>query len=327
MSRFSYITSLCHSRSFGIAAAIVAVAALTFYFINGYATPLEGDHGTAFPSANEWISIPWVNFIAAFSGGAATIVAMLLLNKIYNVLRSMTSLYIALFAFMLMAQPDYSTQFYSGTLLAIVIPACVILLFGCYRAPGTMRRVFLIFMLLSAFASTQYCFALYIPAFLAGCAQMRIFGGRAFVAALLGIITPWWLMFGFGIITPADITTPHFSSIFSNSAPADTIPLLVAVGFTALVLLLSFILNFIKTIAYNAQARAYNGTFVLISITTVVAMIADYNNMTSYLPMLSFCAAMEATHYFSTHRAEKSSIAIFTLLAVYAALFACQTII
>lgn len=252
---------------------------------------------------------------------------MLLLNKIYNVLRSMTSLYIALFAFMQMALPDYSTQFYSGTLLAIVIPACLLLLFGCYRTPDAMRRVFLIFMLLSAFASTQYCFALYIPAFLAGCAQMRIFGGRAFVAALLGIITPWWLMFGFGIVSPSDISIPHFSSIFSDSTLADTVPLLVTVGFTTLLLLLCFILNFIKTIAYNARARAYNGTFVLVAVTTLVAMVADYNNMTSYLPLLSFCAAMEATHYFSTHRVEKSSIAVLTLLAVYAVLFAWQTII
>ena len=90
---------------------------------------------------------------------------------------------------------------------------------------------------------------------------------------------------------------------------------------------MKWVLSVFKTIAYNARARAVNGAFTVVMLTTLVAMCGDARNLVAYIPMLNFCAAIEITHYFSTHRAEKSFIAIISILAVYAALFACQIVI
>lgn len=325
--RLNLLLNLCHSRAFNIALAFAAVIAAVAFFVTGHTVPLTGDKGLILPSANTWIPGLAADCAAGIAGSVVTTVIMLMLNKVFNVLRSMTSLYIGFFALMQLATPDLFTQFYSGTLLAIVVPACIFLLFSCYRDPGTTRHIFLIFFLLSGFGTTQYCFLLYVPAFLIGCAQMRIFNARTVLAAIMGLITPWWILAGFGAIDPATFTLPSFYSILSTINAEDTLLLLITLGTTAGIMLLFFVLNFMKTIAYNARARAINGMFIVIALTTIAVMAIDYTNILSYIPMLNFCAALEATHYLSTHRADRSVIAILILYAVYAALFACQIII
>ena len=327
MIKASILTRLVHSRAFGLGvAAIVAVAACV-YFFGGYCVPLTGDNGLALCSANEWLPSPLLDFASGMAGCAATMLIMYLLNKVYNVLRSMSMLNLALFAAMQLATPDLFTQFYTGTVMAAVVPLCVMLLFSCFREPRSTRHVFLIFLLLSFFLATQYSFAVYTIVFFIGLGQMRIFNLRSVAAAFLGLVTPWWLLIGFGAVHPDEIALPEFVSIFSVINHEDTLLLLITLGVTAFAMLLCFVLNLLKTIAYNARARAYNGTFTVLALVTVAAACADYRNIIAYVPMLNFCAAMEITHYFSTHRAEKSFIPIFVLLAAYAAIFACQTVI
>ena len=203
----------------------------------------------------------------------------------------------------------------------------MLLLFSCYRQPEATRRVFLIALLLSAFTATQYSYSFYLVAFLIGCGQMSIFNRRTLAAAFMGIVTPWILYIGFGIIDPAQLQWPRFANIFSEIDIDDTLMLVVTVGLTAFLTLLSFVLNVLKTIAYNARARAVNGAFTFVMLITLIALCIDYRNIISYIPILNYCAAMEVTHYFSTHRHDKSYIAIFTILAVYAVIFVCQTVI
>ncbi len=297
------------------------------FFFGGYCEPLAGDKGLALPSADEWLPNSLADFWAGLAGSAVTVVLMLLLNKVFNVLRSMTWLYIAFFAVMQLATPALFTQFYTGTMLAIAVPLCLLFLFSCYREPSATRHVFVIFLLLSFLTATQYCYAAYALVFIIGLAQMRILNARSIVAAFMGAVTPWWIMFGFGIISPEELRMPSFVSIFSVIDYDEMFMLLVTLGVTVFVTLLCFVLNFLKTIAYNARARAVNGTFTVLTLVTVACMCVDYRNIISYVPMLNFCGAMELTHYFSTHRAEKSSVAVLTIIAVYAALFVCQTVI
>ena len=323
----SRLTQYVHTRYFGVGVGMLAFIAACIYFIGGYCTEVLGEKGLALPSANEWISTPFVDFVAGIAGAAITATIMLFLCNVHNVLRSISSLYMALYAFMQLATPDLYTQFYTGTLLAMVVPLCIFLLFSCYHEPDSTKLVFVIFLILSFLAATQYCFIFYIPAFLIGLGLMRILNIRSIIAALLGIITPWWILFGFGLINPTDVHMPTFASIFSIIDYEETFMLLITIGVTVFIMFSCYMLNLMKTIAYNAQARAINGTFSVVSLITVVSMCIDYHNIISYVPLLNFCAAKETTHYLSTHRADKSFIVVYFILAFYATMFVCQSII
>ena len=77
-------------------------------------------------------------------------------------------------------------------------------------------------------------------------------------------------------IRPSDIHLPQFVSVLSVIDHHDTLVLLVTVGLTALLTMLSFVLNVLRTIAYNARSRAINGVFALLSLTTIAAMCIDF---------------------------------------------------
>ncbi len=327
MSAASYTTQLMHARGFNLALALLAVTAATLFFLGGNTEPINGDRGFAFTSANEWFTVPAADFSAGIGASVFTVLIMLLINRIHNVFRAMTSLFIGMFAMMQMGTPGLMTQFSNGSLMAVVVPLCILFLLRCYGSPRAARTVFLVFFILSAALLTQYSFVFYFLVMAIGCMQMRVFNWRNISAATLGIISPWWIVFGFGLVNPFELQLPHLSSILVHIHQSDMLLMLIAVGFTVLITAVCFILSVMRTIAYNAHARAVNGVFTITTMVTVAALCIDNGNMTSYVPLLNFCAAMEVTHYFSTHRAEKSFIAILLIFAAYAALAICQTII
>lgn len=323
--RSATLTRMLHSQGFAALAGIACVVAGLFFFLTGSVPAIGGDRGFALPSANEWFPDGWPSYIAAMVTNGAIVVVAALLCKVFNILRGMSSLYITFFSVMQLATPQLMDQFYTGPLLGLACATGLYLLFGRYRSPMASGHVFLTFMMLSALAATQYCFALFMPAFLIVCAQMRVLNGRSAVAAAVGIVTPWWLLGGFGIVTVADLHTPDFRSLQLGADMADMALTLGTVAFTAVILVLSIVLNLFKTIAYNARSRAVNGALTVVAAFAIIGGCIDFNNILSYVPLLNICAALQATHYFSTHRADRSCIPLLALIAVYVILFVCQT--
>lgn len=324
MTKLARLTSTLHTRGFALAASVVSFVCALCYFLLDSGSACASEPESVSISPDRWLAPGWLNFACAMACSATTVIVMLLLNKVHNIMRALTYLYVPLFLGMQLATPDVMTSLSTATMLAAVIPLCMYLLFECYRDPSATRQVFLISFLLSSFSITQYCYAIYIPAMLIGCAQMRIFNRRTVAASLMGIVTPWILVFGFGIIDPAGIRIPEFRNILSGIDFDDTYLMLVAAAFTVVTMLVCYTLNVLRTIAYNAHARAVNGAFSVVMLFTLAALCIDIRNAALYIPLLNYSAAISVTHYFSTHRSEKSFIAIISILAVYAVLYVCQ---
>ena len=253
---------------------------------------------------------------------------MVLLNRRHNILRAVTYLDVGLVALMQAAVPVALDGLNGGLLVAPVILLCMHRMFEAYADGHDMRGVFLSFLLLSAGASVEYAFVLFIPALWLMLAQMRIFTVRAVLASVMGIVTPWILLFGFGIVSPDDMVLPHIRSIFSVSQWLER-PVLItaAAGFTAMLLIGSVMLNVLKTIAYNARARAFNGALNLISAFAILAMVVDFGNLGAYLPLLNVCAAYQLTHYFVNYRYERQYLAVLAIAAIYILSFLWQIIL
>lgn len=326
-SKAAILTRSLHSRSVAFAIMGLSVIALIAFYYGGHYLRIDGDKGTALPSANEWITSSTADMIAALASMGVSVFLMIAICKIFNVLRSMTWLHVGLFCLMNAATPDLAIQFYTGNMMLPVLQICLLLLLSSYRQANASRHMFLIFLLLSFGTATQYCFLAYTIVFLVGCAQMQVFDGRTLTASLLGLITPWWILFGFGVITPAQVHIPNFTSIFADFNFDDTILLGITVGFTGLLIVMALVLNVFRTIAYNAQARAVNGVFAIMSLITLIACCIDFRNMIVYIPTLNFCASLQVAHYFAVHRADRSFIGIIVIIAIYTAIYLCQNAI
>ncbi|MDE7427243.1 MAG: hypothetical protein K2M79_05535 [Muribaculaceae bacterium] len=317
----SGITRLCHSRAALLPALTVFLAAAWVAYGHGVWLDISGDKGFVFPSPNEWLDSRVSELLSSLTLNIIIMGGMVMLCRAYNLLRSATLLYVPLYCFMTLGTPQLMVQLYSGPILCLTVLGCMGLLMHCYRRPGDVRNVFAVFFLLSAGATVQYAFMVYIPVFILGCLQMRILTARACVAMALGVITPWWLAFGLGVATPAGVHLPEITTIFGVIDFTDMVQLLTITAFTVLMTVVALVGTFFKVLAYNAHSRANNGLLSVVTIVTMLAICVDYTNFISYLQVLNVCAALIMARFMSIHNTEKSYITVWTIMTVYAAFY------
>lgn len=317
------LTKYLHSRFNAALALLIMIVGAWLSFSHADILAFAGDKGLALPSAIEWFGNSLMSFWANVICNLLIVALMIWINRSYNFIKAMTLLYVSFYAFMQLSTPDLLDEFYTGTVLCMVLLFCTGLLFSCFgqRTPDSMRKVFMIFFLLSAGTATQYVYAGYMLVFITGCIQMRIFSLRTVLAAGLGMLTPWCLMIGSGLIETGELHLPAFESIFTAIDMADTMVLLLTVLFTVLLLLSGMVLTFFKVLTYTARRRSFNGVMTVMSVFTMVAMMIDYTNMVTYIPTLNVCAAFAVSHFFAVHNTEKSYVAILSLYLVYIAIF------
>lgn len=270
---------------------------------------------------------PSVSGIASLTGElaliSATMTVMAFINRAFNLLRSSSILFIGVFGIMEAASPIISTRLSSGMLVALVVLCAMGLMYSVYQKPrsGT-KRIFLAFSLLSFGSMAQYAFVAYLPVFLAGCAQMRCFTFRTLLAACVGIIVPWWIMIGFGIISISDLTFPFNLSIFSQLEISGIAQLIAVIVVTVITGFSLTLVNMIKIYSYNARSRSFNGLLVTVTIATLLLTMIDFANVTAYLTLLNCCVAYQTALCFRINYESRGYIPVVVILSVYFILFA-----
>ena len=255
----------------------------------------------------------------AILGLLSTLLTALMLqlnNKSYNMLRSDTALPAALFTSLMLALPALSIVPGPGMLLAPAMTGGSWLLFSTYADPSARRRVFLLFTCVSALSFVSPVFIYYLPVMLLGCVQMRIFDLRTLLAALIGIVTPPWIAVGSGCVELDSLPRPDFATpdLHIDSPAAITVLAVAAVVIISGICFASA--NLIKVYSYNSRTRAFNGYYTVLFLATVLLTLIDFNNLTSYLPLLMAMTAYQAAHFFSTRRGgSRSWIGIVILMA------------
>lgn len=305
------ISHWLHSRAGGNTIVLAAVVAL-----------IVSACVTNWPAGPYELGGAW-GAILGIASTLLTALMMQLTNKSYNMLRSDTALPAAMFTTLMLALPTLATTPGIGMLLAPAMTAGAYLLFSTYADPSTRRRVFLMFTCVSTLAFVSPIFIYYLPVMLLGCAQMRIFDLRTLLAALIGIITPPWILVGSGLVAIGDLPRPTFSTPNIMIEEPYTLTVL---GVSALVIIAGICFtsaNLIKVYSYNSRTRAFNGYYTVMFLATVLLTIIDFNNLISYLPLLMAMTAYQASHFFIPQNSGRHNwIGIVILLAISWSLFA-----
>jgi hypothetical protein len=314
------ITRFLHSSPMFIIMSLLVVLTAVVAYRSAQFEIIDEDRGFVFSSPNLWISDSTTAMAVNVAATLAIGLLMVWINRVFNLLRTTSLLDASLFLTMSISTPVLLTQMV-GTPLCIVLLCCMILLFSTYGNPHETRNIFAVFFILSAMTTTQYCYAFYIPVFMLGCLQMRVLTGRTIVAGLLGLITPWWIALGSGIVHPSQIHLPEFESIFGDFAFNSQLPLFASAGVTALLFIVGWVLNFPQMIAYNARLRAINGTMSILSVVTLIALCADFTNVSAYVPTLCLLSSFQLGKLFTWRNKAKSYIAIAIIFLVYLMLY------
>lgn len=314
------ITRFFHIRGGFFFVAVLSAVATLFAYFNGDIEPLSADSGLFFGAPSRWISSPTLSLTVNLLLNMLIGYSVVLIIKQFNAIRTLSRLAATMFLVLQTATPSLTGQFYGGTFMAIILVLDTVLLFSIYERRHETKRVFLIFFLTAT--GSLFCRPLmfYLPFLFIALAQMRVLTIRSIVAAIMGIITPLWILLGFGIITVEQLRVPEVTTILEGIPELDP-TMLFAMMLTGIYGILFLIGNLMKLLSYNTVIRAYNSVFLLWMFSTMILMLVDTGSITAYLPMLNLAVVYQIAHFFAERRHKRSYLAIIATMLPYIAIY------
>lgn len=302
---------------------ILLSAAAGWYAVTaGHVEPLAGNRGIALPPVGGLIADPLVSYAVNIGLNLCAVLLMIFLNRSFGLLRSSSEMFAGMFMIAQAATPICFCQLNEGTFLLLGTLISVGTMYSAYNNPNATRRVFLAFFVLGLGALTQYGFVPYFIVFAIGCAQMRVFSLRTLLAMIVGILTPLWILWGFGVIHLGDFRFPEFDNVLSDIDNLELSQIVAAVGTTMVAGLILSLSNLIKVYGYNARSRAFNGLIITISTATGLLCVVNFMNLSFYIPLLNFCTAYHLGLYFRIREQQRGYIPAMILGALYVILYA-----
>jgi len=315
------LTNFLHARGATLLFLLASCAVACVAWSRALVLPVVPDLGLGIPAPGEWLGHSFLSLLLCMAVNVAVGMLVIWINRAFNTLRSLTALGATLFYVLQCAMPPLLAQFYGGMLLVLIAMLCVALLFSVYgrcSLSESRQKVYLIFFLLTVGGFTQISFLLFVPVFLFGCIQMRVLNLRTALAALLGIVTPPWILFGFGIVEPWQLHWPRLGVAWNLFDTEEMVKALVDTGFTLVAGMAFMMLNLLKILSYNSRTRAFNGFINVLWIATALFTVLNFNDFAFYIPLLNALAGYQAAHFFTYRRQRRSYLPVVLLIAVYA---------
>lgn len=246
---------------------------------------------------------------------------MIAINRQFNILRTLSVFFAAYFLFITCSTPFMSCFAGTSSVLAACMIFCMWILFTLYNEPHSNRRIFLIFAILSVGTLYDWKFLFFIPLFVIGLAQMRILRTKKIIAALIGIFTPPWIVFGLDLMPIPQLPHIFFTPPTILLQSPEALPFLCTVLLTMAIGFLLGSINLLRILGFNARARAYNGFLALLGIYTGILAIINFTALPDYMTLLNACVAFQVGHFFRATASRRGYILIVLLFAAYTSLY------
>ena len=291
---------------------------LTYRFITQPAYESYG--GILFPGAGQWFAPsllnPILNSVLILGIG----IGLLRVNNLFSLIPKHTLLPFFFFLLFELCSPSLSLLG-NGNISAAILLSILVLFFHAYQQ-NRAQPAFLIMGIISV--GTLFCSSLfyYIPLFILGFLQIKYFSIKSLLGALLGLITPFWILIGMDLMpfSRLCLLLPDFTGSIPATLPYDD-PQFLIVVLTALLGLFSGVTMLYALFNEKRQIRAYNGFTNLLSIYSAILLILDYRNYTLYLPVLNLAVAMQSAFVFTMNGKKATVVSFYLIVTLYIGLF------
>ncbi|MDE6011101.1 MAG: hypothetical protein K2F87_06640 [Muribaculaceae bacterium] len=275
--------------------------------------PSPADFGIVFPSPDRWQIPPlWAEAINVAVIALCAPLAYLI-NKTFSLLKSPQPVWALFYLPLTCCNLQVSGQL---TATAITLPVTLILftvLFSSYRAVNATQPIFFCATCISVGSMFQQAFIPFIIALFISGIVMNIMRIKELLALGLGLLAPYWVLIGFGVIGLGQFHAPHFSTVFTSVIGPRLTPVLTGGTMLLTVALLLALNNGMKLYAGNAQIRSYNNVVNVFGLTAVVAMLFDIDNINAYVGVFNLWVALQFGNLFTLWHLHKA-IWIFWLI-------------
>lgn len=310
-----------------ILTVIVMVGMCVVAFLFQPPRHLTGELGFCLPSPNLWDINPVSSWLinTVLLGGVAA--GGFFLNRTYNFIRSTEPVLPAMFLILTGSCPWITYHLSSSTIICVVNLLSLSVLFRAYNTRNAAQEMFTIGTFLSVGSMFQYAFLPMAPVYVVGAIIMKAFRLKECLAFLMGLVAPYWVCLGLGLIRPEWFEQPQLTNLFSDFAKASELFLLMAgVG---LAIFFGFILalnNSIKLYAGNSRVNAMNLCITLLGLMCVICIVVDFSNMTAYLATFYFTVAVQVANLCALWHIRREWLVVFIPSLIYICLFMGMTL-
>ncbi len=279
----------------------VAVSYLAFAS-RRYGASVASGNGVFFNDIDQLIGHPLVSYGVNTVCVFAIVGLTVLLNKTYTFIREVTFIYGSTFLALQLACPFASTQFSTGTGLCLLTLMAQHVMFSTYQQKQvSQQRVFLVFFLVSVCSLFQYAFLALVVPFFIGFLQMRAINFRGVMAAVFGLVTPFWLAIGLGLVDPMSAMPPAYGQALMVLGARQIPVILIGLAIVGVFTFIFIIINVLKIMSYRLQLRVYNSFYLVLALFSIVMMAIDYRNFFVYLTLLNYCFSIQVAQAYTIH--------------------------
>lgn len=298
-----------------IIAAIVMVAGV---YIFACPAQVTGELGIFLPSPNLWNLSPFLSHLLTLTMIAATTILLYVANKKYTFVTGSDTVFMGMFLVMCSSNVWLSDRFSSSFIFAIANVICLMILFDCYRKSNATQELFLIATIISLGSMIQYAFLALIVVYLLGAVMLKCFSFRGLIAFGMGLVAPYWVAIGLGIVPYTNFRMPEFSIIFNSAYSAGGILVsMINIGLTCIVGLIIALNNMVKLYAGNTQRRLNNMVINLLGVVSLICMLVDFNNIIAYLATIYMIVAIQLAHLFTLWNIRRAPVWLLIISLLY----------
>ena len=267
-----------YSGNLGFVIALILMSAMTLMsYFSVIPAPEQESHGFLFAFEPWRIPRP-VSVIARWLLIVAISVGMVLVNRRYNFIPTLTTLHASVFMILCAADPGMSRGIGPGILFAVVNLVALFLLFKAFRHGGkpseSASAIFLIALFCSSGSMFQYAFVFLIPLYAICAAMMKIFRFREVGALVIGTATPYWIFFGLKDMSFPGFRLPEFVP-FSVAPGMDNAIFMIYVSSLAVIGFLLSMKNIYSLLSSNLQLRMLGRGMILTGIGVSALFMID----------------------------------------------------
>lgn len=303
-----------------IGAFTLILLILTFIFFPPIST--MGDLGLCLPSPNRWPLphiIGWgLNTLLIFLSASVMATA----NKKYNFIPEaqpmMPFALLLLLGFNCLTTSTVSTS----TLLLLCNVLCLFIIISTFEERNATREFFIVGTLPAIGAMIQYSFLVMIPVYIAGGILMKSFRIREFIAFLFGLLAPYWIILGLGIVDIHSFQLPDSLIVFNKEVvEADIFLTLLATGIMALLGFILSLYNGVRLLSRNSRLRCIHLTLNIMGYISILAIVFDFSNFVAYFATISLWLSIEIASLLYFYNIRKSYIAYLLIILIFFPLY------
>ncbi|MDE5552103.1 MAG: hypothetical protein K2I91_02775 [Muribaculaceae bacterium] len=297
--------------------AVMAVICAIVAGILGFEPLNRPDKGICLPSPDLWQLPPLASWGINLGLILLSVIGLSLINKQFSLIRGTDHVLTSLFVLLCCSNLVISSRLTSAMILLPVTLIAIAYLFNSYKSENATHMLFSIATFLSIGTMLQYAVIALIVAVFLSAIVMKCLRFREICAFILGLVAPYWIALGTGLITFDDFHIPNLSLIYiSNTDMTFTLVTVIGCAVLFAIAALLALSNFVILFAGNTRVRCENSVINIFGLIAALCMVADYTNMFAYIGVFNLWVAVQLANLFALHQLHRSRLIFIIILII-----------